>query len=445
MTTDIPEAAPVWETGIELPGIVPLLAPARRTLAVLAALQAPAPVPEIAAHADLPSAVTLRHLQHLARLGLAAPDKADSTRYQAGPGRCPVRPALLSARGRTAVLAWRLESAGQAARLLGAEVLPNGEQIPPDPDRPPHLPAGRTEALAWFTGEREALASDVESAYELGEDHLAWRLALLVLGLTCFTGPWHGWRGIHQCGLAAARRGQHRPAQAMLEELAGKLELTSGNRAAALEHQQRALTIRATGGDVLGVLRSLNAIGLIFLRERAWREAAEVFDWALEMAGNLGDEQFETFALLNLGAVHAAEGEHARAAAELESAIARLRAAGRDPYIANALQDLALAWYGAGDLERAAHCAEQGVEAAVSAGIPMFLPGPLIESARIQARRGHLRVALALLYEAHGIYAEIGDEARTARTLAEIEATARTAASSDLSESADPAAAQASE
>jgi hypothetical protein len=57
----------------------------------------------------------------------------------------------------------------------------------------------------------------------------------------------------------------------------------------------------------------------------------------------------------------------------------------------------------------------------------MFLPGPLIESAHIQAERGHLRVALGLLYEARGIYAEIGDGVRAARTDTLIEAFTRAA------------------
>ena len=430
-SADAPASAPEWEMGMELPGVVPLLAAARHILAVLAALEGQAPVPVIAAYADLPSAVARRHLQHLCRLGLATTDKADTSLYQAGPGPSPVRPAVLSARGHGAVITWWLESVGAAARILGADVLPGGEQIEPDPARPPLVPAGRSEALAWFTAERPILARDIESAYELGEDHLAWRLALQVLGLTCFTGPWDGWHTVYERGLAAARAEKHRGAQAMFEELAGKLELTAGDRAAAREHQHRALMMRAADTDKLGVVRSLNAIGLIFLREQAWREAAELFGWALETARNLADEQFETFALLNLGAVHAGRGEHAQAGLELEAAITRLRAAGREPYIANALQDLALAHHGAGDLEQAERAADQGVDAAVRAEIPMFLPGPLIESARIQAGHGHLRVALALLHEAHGIYAEIGDEVRTARTLEGIEAVARQAAAAD--------------
>lgn len=419
-SADIPESVPEWEMGTDLPGIVPLLAPARRILAVLAALESQAPAPVIAAHADLPSAVALRHLQHLCRLGLVELEKSDPGLYRAAPGPSPVRPASLSARGHAAVIAWRLESAGEAARVLGAGALPGGEQIEPDPARPPLVPAGRGEALVWFVTEREALARDVEGAYEQGADHLAWRLALQVLGLTCFTGPWDGWRKVYERGMASAKAEKRCDAQAMFEELAGKLELTAGDHAAAREHQNRALALRAADADKLGIVRSLNAIGLIFLREQAWREAGELFGWALDGARNLGDEQFETFALLNLGAVHARCGQEQVAVTELESAIDRLRTAGRDPYVANALQDLALAYRAAGQIERAEQAACDAVAAAVEAGIPMFLPGPLIESARNQAARGHLRVARALLCEAFGIYREIGDERRAYCTHSEI-------------------------
>ena len=418
---------PEWEVGIDLPGTVPLIAPARRILAILAALDAESSVAVIAAHAELPTAVALRHLRHLARLGLAVVGKVDPAGFRAVPGPNLLRPAALTARGHAAVIAWRLGSAWEAARILGAAVLPDGEQFLPDPDRPPHVPAGPAEALEWFAAERDGLAGDLDEAYHLGDDHLVWRLALLILDLSCFTGPWEGWGVVYERGLAAARREKNRGAEALCAELAGKLELTGGDFAAAREHHQHALCIREDRGDKAGVARAVNALGLTFLRAGAWREAAELFECAQQAARNARDEQFETFALLNLGAAHAGGGEHVQAVSELESAIVRLRATGRDAYIANALQDLALAHRMAGDLERAEQAAVAGVEEAVRCGIPMFLPGPLIESAHIQAERGHLRVALGLLYEARGIYAEIGDVVRAARTHTLIEAFTRAA------------------
>lgn len=437
--TETREYPPEWDMGINLPGTVPLLAPARRVLAALAALDTGAPAAVIAAHADLPFAQALRHLRHLVRIGLAVADAGDPARYGAAPGPRLVRPAALTARGHAAVTRWRLGSVWEAARVLGADVLPDGEQVQPDPERPPHIPAGPGEAIACFIRERDQLSREIEDAYQWDEDPLIWRLGLLMLGICCFTGPWVGWHAVCERGLAAARREKHRGAEAMFAELAGKLTLTEGDFVAAREYQHQALTMRSTAGDKPGVARSLNALGLTFLRAEAWREAAELFECARQTAGCVRDEQFETFALLNLGAVHAACGEHALAVSELDAAITRLRAARRDPYIANALQDLALAHRAAGDLEKAEHAARAAVDQAAASGIPVFLPGPLIECARIQAERGHLRVALALLNEAYGLYTEIGDTLRAARTQVQIDTITRRQGATDQLAVAPPA------
>lgn len=174
--------------------------------------------------------------------------------------------------------------------------------------------------------------------------------------------------------------------------------------------------MRSTDGDALGVVRSLNALGVAFLREGALREARELFEWAREFAEDLGDNEFLTYALMNLGAVHARTGPVDVAVKELEQAITLLSAGGREPYIANAIEDLAVAHRTSGDLERAEQCALDAIDAAVVAGIPMFLPGALIEHAHVMVAHGHLRVALALLHETHGIYCDLGDEPRAERT-----------------------------
>lgn len=421
MDGEIVFGIPEWDLGIDVPGIAPLLAPARRIVAILAALETEAPVAVIAAHADLPSSVALRHLQHLTRIGLAEAGKADADCFRAAPGPGSFRPAGLTPWGYAAALAWHLGCVFEAARVLGALALPAGEQIALDPARAPRAFADRRAALAWFTDRREDLERELECAYGLGLDVHAWRLALLMLNITCFTGPWERWRQVHERGMAAARRERHRGAMAMFEEAAGKLELTGGNPVAARESHQRALSLRSIDDDGLGAVRSLNALGVVFLREGSLPEARALFDWTVELARELGDGEFHAYGLMNLGAVHARTGPREKAVKELEEAITLLRASGRDPYVANALEDLAVAHHTAGDLLAAEQAALEAIEVAVAAGVPMFLPGPLIEYALIQIERGHLRIARALLREAHGIYTEIGDEVRAARAHSQIE------------------------
>lgn len=403
-------------TEIDVSGVVPLLAPARRILAILAALDAEAQVEVIAAHADCSSTAALRHLQHLARIGLAESGKADPRCFRAASGPGPCHPEVLTIAGHAAAIAWHLTCVFEAARVLGAAALPTGEQISPDPARPPRTPVGRAAALAWFTVERENLERVLELAYELGEHAQGWRLALLMLDISCFTGPWDRWRQVYERGAAAARQAHHRGALAMFEEAAGKLELTGGDPVAARERHQRALVMRSTNGDALGVVRSLNALGVAFLREGSMPEAGALFAWTLGLADELGDEEFATFARMNLGAVHARTGPAAVAVKELQDAIRALRAAGRDPYVANALEDLAVAYRLDGDQARSQQAALEAIEVAVDAGVPMFLPGPLIEHAHILAENGHLHVALARLHEARAIYSELGDQLREVRT-----------------------------
>ncbi|HEX4786853.1 MAG TPA: hypothetical protein VH372_00215 [Actinospica sp.] len=410
-----------WASGPGTP--VALTAAARRVLAVLAALaDAETPVAVIAAHADISSAAALRHLQHLTRLALAEPGKADPATYRAAPGPSPLHPAELTAAGHGRAATWHLACAFEAARVLGAAALPDRELIPRDPQRPPRIPADRFTALAWFAAERDgSLVRELERAGELGHDELAWRLALLMLNIACFAGPWHGWRRVHEYGSAAARRAGHRGAQAMIEEYAGKLELTGGNPAAARARHQMSLEIRTADGDLRELVRSVNALGVTFLREGSLPEAEALFEQALGLALDSGDREFADFARMNIAAVHARTGRGGQAIEQLQSVVGSLRSAGREVYVANALEDLAAAYRAEGDLIRALETALEAEAAAVEAGVPTFLAGPLIEQARIHVERGDLRLALACLGEAHAIYEDLGDPLRAGLVAAQFD------------------------
>ncbi|MBR7827819.1 helix-turn-helix domain-containing protein [Actinospica sp. MGRD01-02] len=415
------EPMPARDNGTDAAGTVPLLAPARRIPAVLAALEKEAQVAVIAAHADLPSPTALRHLQHLTRCGLAQAGKADPDRYAAAPGHAPLHPATLTPAGHAAAVSWHIACVYEAARVLGALALPAGTRITPDPARPPRTPANPGVALAWFTAEHDHLERELEHADQRGEHTHTWQLALLMLGIGCFTGPWPTWRQVYQRGITAARADRDRAAEATLAEAAGKLELTSGNPAAAREHQHHVLSLRAADRDSRGLVRSLNTIGVTFLREGALREAGELFTWALDLARTTGYQEFATFALMNLGAVHARTGPLPLAVKELHAAITALRASGRTAYLANALENLAAAYRHASDLERAEQTAIEAIKTATKAQVPMFLPGPLIEHAHILAAHGEAGGALALLHEARAIYDELGDDLRAERTRRHIE------------------------
>lgn len=399
----------------EVPGTVPLLAPARRLLAFLPGSQSTGlPVPVLAAYADVSSASALRHLSHLVRIGLAERGGGDDRRFRGAPSPASIRTQSPGDAGYGRATTWYLGCAFEAARVLGAAALPGNEQLRPDPLRPPSTPVDRHGALEWFAAERVRLTFVLERACALRDDAQAWRLAVLMLNVGCFTGPWDGWAEVCGHGMEAARRDRHRAAQAMIDEYAGKLELTGGDPAAARRCHERSLAIREADGDRVAVARSVNTLGVVRLREGLMPEAEALFEQALALALEADDEEFATFALMNLGAVHARDGRARQAVAELEDAAVRLRAAGREPYVANALADLAVAHFALGDLDRSEEATLEAEQAAVDAGVPMFLPDPLIQHARILIERRHPRLALARLYEARGVYHGLGDEMRAA-------------------------------
>lgn len=423
---DISLCVPDWASGIELPGVIPLIAPARRVLAVLAALDGvESPAAVIAAHADLSTAQALRHLRHLTRHQLAQPGKSKSGSFRAAPGPSPLRPAVLTCDGYARATAWHLGCTFQAGQVLGVAELPGQEQIAPDPHRPPLISTDRSHALDWFVRERERLVREIGVARELGSDNQAWRLALLMLNISTLAGSWDGWQRVYEQGIAATYRDTHRPARAMLEEYGGHLALTGGDPVAARRHYQCSLEIRSADGDAEAVIRSLHGLGLTWLHADSLPEAEILFDQVRDLAREVGDREREALAHIHLGAIHARSGRAALARDELPAAVATLLAAGRDRDAVQATVSLAEAQRSCDDLSCAERTALEAVRAAVQSGIPLLMPSPLVEHARIQAARGHLRVALALLHEAKAIYDEHGHESYAAGVGREIDRVTR--------------------
>lgn len=401
-------------------GRIPLSDPARQAMAVLAALDGiECPVPVIAALADQPTTGARRHLRHLALVGMCTQGKGPDTYLLAGTASEPA--ASLDDQAWSRVTAWHLGCVFEAARVLGAAALPGGEALEPDPMRPPSIPSDRSAALTWFSRQRGTLVTVLDRACRRRDDAQAWRLGLLVLNIACFTGPWDGWRPVFHRALEAARRDRCHRALAQLEEFGGKLELTGGDPAAARACHLRSLELRRAAGDVRGAMRSLNTLGVTWLREHALPEAEVLFTEALALAEELADDEFAAYAEMNLGAVHAYDGHGEQAVAELSHAIAVLRRADREPYVTNALADLSTSYRTVGDLDRARRAAEAGEQAATTAGVPMFLPGPLLELAELDFSNGQIALTLARLHEACAIYTEIGDSLRAERTAYRIE------------------------
>jgi tetratricopeptide (TPR) repeat protein len=372
------------------------------------------PAAVIAALADLSTVEARRHLRHLLRIGAAHAGSAPDTYLASGPRASAAQP--WEERATFRVNAWYLGCLFQAARVLGVAALPGEEMIETDSARPPHTPADRRAALDWFAEHRDRLTDVLRRSCRAGDDARAWRLGLLMLNISCFAGPWSGWRAVGDQAMRAARRARHTRAQAMLHEVAGTLELACGNPQKARARLLLSLELRRASGDVCAAVRTLNTLGVSWLRECSLPEAQALFTEALAMAEEIGHEEVTAYAVMNLGAVHARDGHPGRAVAELTRTIALLPGQDREPYVANALSDLCAAYRALGDVPRARQAAEAAVQAAASCGVPMFLPGPLVELAELDVDHGRHASALARLHEARAIFTQIGDGLRAART-----------------------------
>ena len=371
------------------------------------------PAAVIAALADTPTATARRHLRHLVRIGAAHPGTEPDT-FLPAVQLDPSEPLNPEATGR--VTAWYLGCAFQAAHVLGAAALPGGEGIGPDKLRPPNVPADRSAALDWFALHRGRLTEALRAACAAGDDARGWRLGLLMLNISCFAGPWNGWRAVCDLAMHAAGRARHTRAQAMLHEYAGKLELTGGDVQAARARHLLSLELRRASSDVHAAVRTLNTLGVSWLREGSLPEARVLFTEALAMAEEHGYEEFTAYAVMNLGAVHARDGHPAQAVTELHRAIEILPGQDREPYVANALSDLCAAYRALDEVPRARQIGETAAQAAANCGVPMFLPGPLVELSELDVGDRQFASALARLHEARAIYTQIGDRLRAAQT-----------------------------
>lgn len=427
-------SAPPTSADCALSGVCGQARTVHAVLAEAGAGEHPAAV--IGALADTPTATARRHLRHLVRIG-AAHAGAEPDAFLAAVQVDLTEPLSPEATGR--VTAWYLGCAFQAARVLGAAALPGGEAIEADPCRPPHVPADRPAALEWFVLHRDRLTEALRAACAARDDARGWRLGLLMLNISCFAGPWNGWRSVCDLAMHAARRARHTRAQAMLHEYAGRLELTGGDVQAARARHLVSLDLRRASGDVHAAVRTLNALGVSWLREGSLPEARALFTEALAMAEEHGYEEFTAYAVMNLGAVHAREGHPAQAVSEVTRAIAILPGQDREPYVANALSDLSAAYRALDEVPRARQSGDAAAQAAANCGVPMFLPGPLVELAELDVGDRQFASALARLHEARAIYTQIGDRLRAAHTANRIDQVTRLLPSHSSARSAEAA------
>lgn len=140
-------------------------------------------------------------------------------------------------------------------------------------------------------------------------------------------------------------------------------------RADALREHQRVANYEKRTGDLRGLAKSLNNIGIVLMNQRRWKRAITALEQSCALQRDLGDPRGISQSLHNLGKLHFLRGDYGSAeTAFLESLRIRL-GRGRDEHgAAQSYVALAHVTLKAGKLEDAKRYATQALEAHTACG-----------------------------------------------------------------------------
>ncbi|GLH98111.1 AfsR/SARP family transcriptional regulator [Phytohabitans aurantiacus] len=282
------------------------------------------------------------------------------------------------------------------ALSAGQLINPKREPIavsPPAPGAVLGQPAGRDEAVAWFTAERAVLLAVIRQAPASGFDSHIWQLAWAAQD---FLTRW-GHREDHvasqraaidaaqrqgdlvaqarsHCGYSTACAKLHRydeahshlrhaldlyealgnhAGQAFAYYQMGWVSNLQGRHDRALGHARRALRLYRLAGHPVGVARTLNSLGWDHALCGDYERARPRCEQALAALRLLGDRHFEAGASDSLGYIYHHLGNYGRAVEHYRHAVELFRDVGDRYYEADALNHLGDSHRAAGDVDAA--------------------------------------------------------------------------------------------
>ncbi|MFC8428313.1 BTAD domain-containing putative transcriptional regulator [Streptomyces sp. NPDC057253] len=225
---------------------------------------------------------------------------------------------------------------------------------PATPGAGPESFADDGSALRWYTAEARVLAAVAERAATLGEHAHVWGLAWALERFMDRQGHWHDSAALQRLGLDAAVRDGHRTAQAHLHRGLARASARLKRYDEARTHIRHSLGLFAELGDRLGLAHAHRSHGWLLDRLGGHDGALDAAGRALVLYQALGDRVAETSALHALGWTHVLKGEHRRAAAYFEKALAGLEGLDGTRYAeAGAWDSLGIARHHLGDHLRA--------------------------------------------------------------------------------------------
>lgn len=310
------------------------------------------------------------------------------------------------------LLTWYLRTALAAAQAVDSNLRrpePDGLLTAPAPESGAARFTGNADALHWFELEKTNLLTATETAAAHRLDHLTWRFPY-VLGHFSVHGQ--GWIGALGRGVAAVRGENRRRAESDLREFLGIAFLQANRPSEGIEQHTRALELRRELGDELGVVMSLNALGLAHLRGRQLDAARDRLEESLDAARQLGDRRWEGIAQGNLVRCLLDLGLREDAITLAGQALAVNQATGNRMSEFACLTSLSATLREMDQADQALPLTRRALEIAQDLDHPVREGFALLELGRVHALLNAPEEALESFHEAAGLHRSIGEHVR---------------------------------
>jgi len=310
----------------------------------------------------------------------------------------------------------QVATASRACLLLAPAEAPV-EGVPTGDLEKNEEPGDSAAALEWLATQGPSVVADAQAATDAGLHSLSWQLAMSLSPLQAHYFQFTVWAELSHIAVTAAERAANPAALAAALDNRGRYLFRRRMLEQARECHARALDLRRAAGDRRGTCRSLNALGLVCLRERDLAQASTYFTDAERTAVSAGEERFAALARMNL-AESLLDAGRDREALDVLRPLPALFANWQDSsYEGNAWWLLSWARRASGDPAGAFAAIGAALRIADGTANSVQRAHWLAEAARVHLALGDTGQAAACGREAAALQREIGDESREATAL----------------------------
>lgn len=169
---------------------------------------------------------------------------------------------------------------------------------------------------------------------------------------------------------------------------------------------------------------TLAYLSFVALRRDDVQQAEQFAREAVEVAAQLGDDRASSGALMALGDVHSAQGQHELALAQYEEAVALRTRLGDPLLVSDAVYNLGLAAFRAEDFARARKAFDDALAQARDLGEAPYVAAAQLMLAELDILSGKAELAGSRARESLAVYTELEDDRSRARCLAVLVAAA---------------------